>query len=351
MPVTDAAPDTLADLPRLLRDAEGFADVARALRAGRAGTIDGAWGSSAALSAAALAAEAPGTVLVVLAHPGDVDPWANDLHSFTGRRPAVFPAFESWPPEPSAFDETPGRRLRTLQKLAHRSLRSRLAGAADDHGRADAAGPGPRRAGRPQPAAPRRARRSTWRNWPSGSSPTGTSGVEAVEVPGEFSRRGGILDVFSPDAADPVRLEFFGDEVESIRPFSAGDAAEPGRAEASVRPSVGERRRRPPRPAGRGHLTDYLPADAWVVLVEPNDLHEEGKHFLERGQLGRRGCSPSRGRSSSSSPARTSTVVRPAAARRRGDLPPAGRVGRAVQRQRQPRPRRAGRRRRAATAC
>ena len=28
MPVTDAAPDTLADLPRLLRDAEGFADVA-----------------------------------------------------------------------------------------------------------------------------------------------------------------------------------------------------------------------------------------------------------------------------------------------------------------------------------
>src|SRR5205823_9308801 len=112
MPVADAAPDTLADLPRLLRDAEGFADVARALRAGRAGTIDGAWGSSAALSAAALAAEAPGTVLIVLAHPGDVDPWANDLHSFTGRRPAIFPAFEAWPPEPSNFDETPGRRLR-----------------------------------------------------------------------------------------------------------------------------------------------------------------------------------------------------------------------------------------------
>src|SRR5207248_2003970 len=79
---------------------------------------DGAWGSSAALSAAALAGEAPSTVLVVLAHPGDVDPWANDLHSFTGRRPAVFPAFELWPPEPSNFDETPGRRLRTLQKLA-----------------------------------------------------------------------------------------------------------------------------------------------------------------------------------------------------------------------------------------
>ena len=54
MPVADAAPDTLADLPRLLRDAEGFADVVQALRAGRAGTIDGAWGSSAALSTAAV---------------------------------------------------------------------------------------------------------------------------------------------------------------------------------------------------------------------------------------------------------------------------------------------------------
>src|SRR5215213_9495174 len=118
MAVTDVAPATLADLAQLLRSAEGFADVAVALRAGGAGTIDGAWGSAAALSAAALAAEAPGTVLLVLAHPGDVDPWVNDLQSFAGRRPAVFPAFESWPPEPSNFDDTPGRRLRTVQKLA-----------------------------------------------------------------------------------------------------------------------------------------------------------------------------------------------------------------------------------------
>src|SRR6478672_10018023 len=118
MPAADVAPATLADLAQLLREAEGFADVAAALRAGGAGTIDGAWGSSAALSAAALATEAPATVLVVLAHPGDVDPWVNDLASLTGRRPAVFPAFESWPPEPAAFDESPGRRLRTLQKLA-----------------------------------------------------------------------------------------------------------------------------------------------------------------------------------------------------------------------------------------
>jgi len=42
-----------------------------------------------------------------------------------------------------------------------------------------------------------------------------------VEEPGDYSVRGGLLDVFSPLYADPMRLEFFGDFVESIRFFSA----------------------------------------------------------------------------------------------------------------------------------
>ncbi|MGH9658956.1 MAG: transcription-repair coupling factor, partial [Bryobacteraceae bacterium] len=42
---------------------------------------------------------------------------------------------------------------------------------------------------------------------------------EPVEMVGEYSLRGGILDVFSPEAAQPVRIEFFGDQVESIRRF------------------------------------------------------------------------------------------------------------------------------------
>ena len=47
------------------------------------------------------------------------------------------------------------------------------------------------------------------------------SGPRWSRCPGEFSLRGGILDVFPTDATDPVRIEFFGDEVESIRPFDA----------------------------------------------------------------------------------------------------------------------------------
>src|SRR5262249_1630120 len=115
--------------------------------------------------------------------------------------------------------------------------------------------------------------------------------TEAVELPAEFSRRGGIVDVFSADADAPYRLEFFGDEIESIRQFSPhtqpslpdlqsikllGTTAE----QASV--SQDGRRRESSPVTYPGHLCDYLAADAWTVLIEPDDLHEQGKHYLER---------------------------------------------------------------------
>ena len=45
--------------------------------------------------------------------------------------------------------------------------------------------------------------------------------VDFVYEPGQFSIRGGIIDVFSYSNDDPFRIEFFGDEVESIRTFDA----------------------------------------------------------------------------------------------------------------------------------
>jgi transcription-repair coupling factor (superfamily II helicase) len=44
---------------------------------------------------------------------------------------------------------------------------------------------------------------------------------EPIANVGEFSTRGGIIDVWSPDAENPVRIEFFGDTVDSIRTFDA----------------------------------------------------------------------------------------------------------------------------------
>src|SRR5262249_6905629 len=113
--------------------------------------------------------------------------------------------------------------------------------------------------------------------------------TEAVELPGEFSRRGGILDVFSPDAEAPYRLEFFGDEIESIRqfaPLTQRSLQELESVEITgtgvASPSAEGNGSTTATASYTGHFCDYLPADAWTVLVEPDDLEEQGKHYLER---------------------------------------------------------------------
>src|SRR6202140_5057846 len=47
----------------------------------------------------------------------------------------------------------------------------------------------------------------------------GYSATDVVEMPGQYAARGGILDVYSPEEDRPVRIEFFGDEIESMRKF------------------------------------------------------------------------------------------------------------------------------------
>jgi len=43
--------------------------------------------------------------------------------------------------------------------------------------------------------------------------------VSIVEEPGTFSVRGGVIDIFSPGSGEPVRIEFLGEEIESLRTF------------------------------------------------------------------------------------------------------------------------------------
>jgi transcription-repair coupling factor (superfamily II helicase) len=53
------------------------------------------------------------------------------------------------------------------------------------------------------------------RNWME----IGFQRVNTVLEPGQFSRRGGIMDIWTPAESLPVRLDFFGDEIETIRRF------------------------------------------------------------------------------------------------------------------------------------
>lgn len=52
-------------------------------------------------------------------------------------------------------------------------------------------------------------------NW----AQTGYNPAETVEEPGSFARRGGIIDIWPPNLPQPVRIDLFGDEVESLRIF------------------------------------------------------------------------------------------------------------------------------------
>src|SRR6185295_15930514 len=94
----------------------------------------------------------------------------------------------------------------------------------------------------------------------------------AVQLPGEFSFRGGILDLFAPDWKEPVRLELFDDEIESIRRFDVvtqRSLEKLGEVEITAVALA----------AGSG-LHEYLPENAWIALVEPHRLHEEGSAYL-----------------------------------------------------------------------
>ena len=89
--------------------------------------------------------------------------------------------------------------------------------------------------------------------------------VEQVSSGGEMSKRGGIVDVFSPAQAEPVRIEFMGDEVDTIRFFDP--LTQRTRAlvdEALATPANGT--------GGPSCVLDYLAPDTIVVLEDPPAL-------------------------------------------------------------------------------
>ncbi len=150
--------------------------------------------------------------------------------------------------------------------------------------------------------------------------------VDMVSRRGEFAMRGGILDVFPPIADHPLRIEFFGDEVDQIRAFSVADQRSlPGEVRAVDLPASREllltqavrdraRRLKDEFPGIRGMLekmaegipaegmeslipalvddivtvVDYLPKDSAIALVDPEravtraiTLLETNREFLE----------------------------------------------------------------------
>jgi transcription-repair coupling factor (superfamily II helicase) len=150
--------------------------------------------------------------------------------------------------------------------------------------------------------------------------------VDLVTRRGEFALRGGILDVFPPDAEHPVRADFFGDELEQLRHFGVADqrslpdevlTAELGPSrELLLTGPVRQRAREmllefptlstmlakiaegipvegmeslaPALLEGLVPLTDYLPAEAAIAILSPErvatravDLADTNREFLD----------------------------------------------------------------------
>jgi transcription-repair coupling factor (superfamily II helicase) len=84
------------------------------------------------------------------------------------------------------------------------------------------------------------------------------------EQPGEFALRGGILDVYPLNAQMPVRLDLFGDTVESLRPFDPATQRSEGEVDGLV---ICAPRGDDAKEAGVPFCR-HLPADALVVVVD-----------------------------------------------------------------------------------
>ncbi|MBN1856300.1 MAG: transcription-repair coupling factor [Dehalococcoidia bacterium] len=89
--------------------------------------------------------------------------------------------------------------------------------------------------------------------------------VEQVTRGGEMSKRGGIVDVFSPAHAQPVRLEFFGNAIDTLRYFDPLTQRTLSRIdEASITPVNAT--------AGPSTILNYLPEDTIMVVEDPPAL-------------------------------------------------------------------------------
>ena len=116
-----------------------------------------------------------------------------------------------------------------------------------------------------------------------------------VTEKGQISLRGGIVDLFPLTSPWPVRLEFFGDELESLRYFDPITQISKEEIAAITIPPGGElgllRQTRNREGGGRGSadvatLLDYLPDNAIFLVVDPDVVDDQARRYREQVPAG-----------------------------------------------------------------
>ncbi|HVU27606.1 MAG TPA: transcription-repair coupling factor [Verrucomicrobiae bacterium] len=114
-----------------------------------------------------------------------------------------------------------------------------------------------------------------------------------VSQKGELALRGGIVDVFPPTSPWPVRLEFFGDELESLREFDPLTQISRGEiSEVTIPPAgeIGILKKRSQNPNSElstinyqlSTLLDHLPRETIFILCEPESLAVHAGSYAEQ---------------------------------------------------------------------
>ena len=267
---------SLRGLLPLLGGQPEYNQALEAVRAGRRLWVVGPAGSEKAFVVAALAHDldlaASGTVVIVTPSRDAADRLHDDLITFlpeTEDRLVVYPQWSVGPEDGRPSPEVVGERLAVLTRLL------------DGTGAWLIAPTAALLRSLPPPdalrAAAERVEAGERRDIEDLAGFLGRAGyarVDLVSARGEFAVRGGILDVFPPQLPSPVRIEWFGDEVESVRTFEVESQRSTQRVDGVSLPPVDEA-------GGDRSLLDYLPTGSLLVLDEPDDLQRQARTLLE----------------------------------------------------------------------
>ncbi len=290
--------DKLVDVPRLLDETAGISARIANHRPGQTLAFSGVWGSIRSLFAAALARQAP-HVLMLLPQAADADTVAGDAIAFGLTDSVSLPLSAAEVSASSIRDDDYADRLQVLQRLMRRDteyegpllVTAYIGGAMQLVPTPEKLEASTRKLCVGDEVDPEEIRR-----W---LAEAGFSATTAVQLPGEFATRGGLLDIYSADQPQPIRIEWFGDEIESIRRFDPGSQRSIESLThveiAAVGVSVDEDLADPyADPVNRGEvasaqpttslglLTDYLPDDTLVVLVDPQDAKKSADALIQR---------------------------------------------------------------------
>ena len=251
-------------------------------RTGIAFGIDGVWGPIRGLLAATIA-QRSSNILMLLPQAADADVTAGDAVAFGLSNACALPLSSGASHHHRDAEFTD--RLQVLQRLQDRGgndpqpmLVTAFIGGAMQHvpspERLDEA---TRKLSVGQVIDPEEVRR-----W---LAEAGFESTTAVQFPGEFASRGGILDIYSADQPHPLRIEWFGDDIESIRRFDlASQRSIESVADIEITAISSEQDEDKLDAAGDaiGKLADYLPEDTIVVLVDPQDCRKSAQAILKR---------------------------------------------------------------------